>query len=190
MTLHNTDLLAVNDWIANNSADPLQPDLTETVSKRESVQILLNLISEFYSYIDKTEKIQGQPYFGEEITDDGLWEMAQIKELNLPADVRDVHISTWKPGAVVKPHMGPFKGVIRLHIGLHVPAGECWLSLDNKKYYWEEGKAFCFDDTYVHHGKNQTQEDRTILFVNLEREMNTQGNQFALRKMLDDHMHS
>ena len=44
MTLHNTDLLAVNDWIANNSADPLQPDLTETVSKRESVQILLNLM--------------------------------------------------------------------------------------------------------------------------------------------------
>ena len=37
---------------------------------------------------------------------------------------------------------------------------------------------------------NISKEDRTILFVNLEREMNTQGNQFALRKMLDDHMHS
>ena len=149
MTLHNTDLLAVNDWIANNSADPLQPDLTETVSKRESVQILLNLISEFYSYIDKTEKIQGQPYFGEEITDDGLWEMAQIKELNLPADVRDVHISTWKPGAVVKPHMGPFKGVIRLHIGLHVPAGECWLSLDNKKYSLDDDMCVISDHSGV-----------------------------------------
>tara|TARA_B100000424_G_scaffold241914_1_gene210402 strand:+ start:1533 stop:2105 length:573 start_codon:yes stop_codon:yes gene_type:complete len=190
MILHASDLENVNNWIEKNSADPLQPDLTEVVSKRESVSLLLSMLDCFFPYMQQTEKLKDKPYFSDQISDDGLWEMKQIKDFDLPEDVRDVHISTWKPGAVVKPHVGPFKGVIRLHIGLVVPEGDCWLSLDNKKYYWKEGNVFCFDDTYLHHGKNNTKEDRVVLFVNLERQMKTQGNQNAIRKMLDDYMPS
>ena len=190
MILHASDLENVNNWIKENSLDPLQADLTETVSKRESVFLLLSMLDCFYPYIKQTEKLKDKPYFSDSISDDGLWEMKEIKDFDLPEDVRNIHISTWKPGAVVKPHIGPFKGVISLHIGLVIPEGDCWLSLDNKKYYWEEGSVFCFDDTYWHYGENNTEKDRVILFVNLERKMKTQGNQLALRKMLNENMHS
>ena len=39
MILHASDLENVNNWIEKNSADPLQPHLTEVVSKRESVSL-------------------------------------------------------------------------------------------------------------------------------------------------------
>ena len=86
--------------------------------------------------------------------------------------------------------MGPFKGVIRLHIGLHIPPGNCWLSLDGNKHYWKESEVFAFDDTYLHYGANKTEEDRVILYVDLERKMNTESNQLALRKMLKENMYS
>jgi hypothetical protein len=186
---HKSDLRYLNKWIDDNSADPNTPVLTDAVIDRHSVSQLLSAVYALSSYIDQTERVQGKPYFSEEITDDGLWEMANIQEHSFPDDVKHVSISTWKPGAVVKPHMGPFKGVIRLHIGLHIPPGDCWLSLDGKKHYWKEGEVFAFDDTYLHYGANETDEDRVILYVDLERKMNTEANQLALRKILNENMY-
>ena len=186
---HKSDLRYLNKWIDDNSADPNTPVLTDAVIDRHSVSQLLSAVYALSSYIDQTERVQGKPYFSEEITDDGLWEMAKIQEHSFPADVKHVSISTWKPGAVVKPHMGPFKGVIRLHIGLHIPPGDCWLSLDGKKHYWKEGEVFAFDDTYLHYGANETDEDMVILYVDLERKMNTEANQLALRKILNENMY-
>ena len=51
MILHASDLENVNNWIKENSLDPLQADLTETVSKRESVFLLLSMLDCFYPYI-------------------------------------------------------------------------------------------------------------------------------------------
>ena len=48
MILHASDLENVNNWIEKNSADPLQPDLTEVVSKRESVSLLLSMLDCFF----------------------------------------------------------------------------------------------------------------------------------------------
>ena len=174
----------VNNWVIDNSADPSTPILTDAVIDRHSVSQLLSAVYALSSYIDQTEKVQGKPYFSEKVTDDGLWEMKHIQKHNFPPDVKNVSISTWKPGAVIKPHRGPFKGIIRLHIGLHIPPGDCWLFLEGKKHYWKQGEVFAFDDTYVHHGANKTEEDRVILYVDLERKMNTESNQLALRKML------
>ena len=178
---HQEQLKYLNNWVINNSADPSTPVLTDAVIDRHSVSQLLSAVYALSSYIDQTEKVQGKPYFSEEITDDGLWEMANIQEHNFPDDVKHVSISTWKPGAGVKPHIGPFKGVSRMHIAIHKPPGNCWLSLDGNKHYWKEGEVFAFDDTYLHYGANKTEEDRVILYVDLERKMNTESYQLALR---------
>jgi len=186
---HQHQLKNLNKWIVDNSVDPNTAVLTDAVIDRHSVSQLLSSVYDLSSYINQTEKVQGKPYFSEEITDDGLWEMANIQEYSFPADVKHVSISTWKPGAVIKPHMGPFKGVIRLHIGLHIPPGNCWLFLDGKKHYWKEGEVFAFDDTYLHYGANETDEDRVILYVDLERKMNNESNQLALRNLLNENMY-
>ena len=80
MILHASDLENVNSWIEKNSADPLQPDLTEIVSNRESVSLLLSMLDCFFPYIQQTERLKDKPYFSNEISDDGLWEMKQIKD--------------------------------------------------------------------------------------------------------------
>ena len=71
----------LNKWIEKNSADPLQPDLTEVVSKRESVSLLLSMLDCFFPYMQQTEKLKDKPYFSDQISDDGLWEMKQIKDI-------------------------------------------------------------------------------------------------------------
>jgi len=79
--------------------------------------------------------------------------------------------SFMKPGAYVPPHNDPAKGVIRYHLGLKVPkeSEKCFINVDGRKYNWEEGKGVIFDDVYDHWVRNDTDETRVILFVDILR---------------------
>ena len=39
--------------------------------------------------------------------------------------------------------------------------------INNKKYTWSEGKDILFDDTYIHHVENNTNEIRVVLFLDI-----------------------
>lgn len=73
------------------------------------------------------------------------------------------------------PHYGPFKGILRYHLGLMIPNGsdnekaECYISVDNNKYYWKEGHGVLFDETYKHYVFNNTNQKRVILFLDVIR---------------------
>lgn len=79
--------------------------------------------------------------------------------------------SVLSPYGVIHPHYGVTKGMLNCHLGLVVPKDgkKCWIKLDGHKLYWQEGKAFVFDDTYRHSVENDTDELRAILFIQFER---------------------
>lgn len=76
------------------------------------------------------------------------------------------------PGGHLHPHRDPFAGSLRLHIGLQTPNDDgCWIDVDGTRYSWRDGESVMFDETYIHTARNETQEQRVILFCDVERPM-------------------
>ena len=74
------------------------------------------------------------------------------------------------PQSAVGKHRDPFAGSLRYHLGLVTPnSDECRIFIDGNQYSWRDGEDLVFDETYVHHFENRTDETRIILFCDFER---------------------
>lgn len=74
------------------------------------------------------------------------------------------------PGARLGAHRDPFAGSLRYHLGLVTPnSPECYITVDGQDYYWKNGEAVMFDETFVHTAENRTQVTRLILLCDIER---------------------
>jgi beta-hydroxylase len=80
-------------------------------------------------------------------------------------------ISILSPRKHILDHRGPYKGVLRYHLGLIVPkdAEACRIRVGDDVRHWEEGKSLMFDDTFNHEVWNDTDETRVVLFVDVMR---------------------
>jgi aspartyl/asparaginyl beta-hydroxylase (cupin superfamily) len=80
-------------------------------------------------------------------------------------------ISILSPRKHILDHRGPYKGVLRYHLGLIVPkdAESCRIRVGDDIRHWEEGKSMIFDDTFNHEVWNDTDETRVVLFVDIMR---------------------
>ena len=93
------------------------------------------------------------------------------------------------PGSKLGKHRDPFAGSLRYHLGLITPNSDaCWIRVDGNPYSWRDGEGVVFDETYIHWVENGTDQDRIILFADLERPMKyrwAQGlNRFVARTLL------
>jgi len=79
--------------------------------------------------------------------------------------------SILSPRKHILDHRGPYKGVLRYHLGLIVPsdAEACRIRVGNDIRHWQEGKSMVFDDTFNHEVWNDTDETRVVLFVDVLR---------------------
>jgi len=79
--------------------------------------------------------------------------------------------SILSPRKHILDHRGPYKGVLRYHLGLIVPedAPSCRIRVGEDIRHWEEGKSLIFDDTFNHEVWNDTDETRVVLFVDVMR---------------------
>lgn len=79
--------------------------------------------------------------------------------------------SILSPGKHIPPHRGPYKGLLRCHLGLRIPGppGAARLRVGTTSATWEEGRALIFDDTLEHEAWNDTEEDRVVLFIDFLR---------------------
>lgn len=68
-------------------------------------------------------------------------------------------------------HRGPYKGVLRYHLGLRIPepADSCGIRVGDEVAHWQEGKSLLFDDTYQHEAWNDTDGVRVVLFMDVVR---------------------
>jgi beta-hydroxylase len=74
------------------------------------------------------------------------------------------------PGARLVAHRDPFAGSLRYHLGLSTPNSEdCCITVDGQLYFWKDGEPVVFDETYIHRAENQTDQQRLILFCDIER---------------------
>jgi ornithine lipid ester-linked acyl 2-hydroxylase len=124
-----------------------------------------------------------------EITDDDRWKtyflygygfQAKLGVESCPrtaALMREIPGMTTAMFSILSPrkhilnHRGPYKGVLRYHLGLIVPedAPSCRIRVGEDFRHWEEGRSMVFDDTFNHEVWNDTDETRVVLFVDVLR---------------------
>jgi beta-hydroxylase len=85
--------------------------------------------------------------------------------------MKTAFFSILAPGKHLPAHRGPYKGVMRYHLGLLIPepADKCAIRVDQETRHWTEGKSMIFDDTYEHEAWNDTTGTRVVLFVDFVR---------------------
>src|SRR6202167_1845053 len=124
-----------------------------------------------------------------EITDDDRWKtyflygygfQAKLGVESCPrtaALMREIPGMTTAMFSILSPrkhildHRGPYKGVLRYHLGLIVPrdAESCRIRVGENIRHWEQGESMIFDDTFNHEVWNDTDETRVVLFVDVLR---------------------
>jgi ornithine lipid ester-linked acyl 2-hydroxylase len=85
--------------------------------------------------------------------------------------VRQAMFSILAPGKHIPPHRGPYKGLLRYHLGLIIPGpeGSCRIRVGSDVRSWKEGKSMIFDDSNEHEVWNETDSFRVVLFVDFVR---------------------
>jgi beta-hydroxylase len=80
-------------------------------------------------------------------------------------------ISILSPRKHILDHRGPYKGVLRYHLGIIVPkdAEACRIRVGDDIRHWEAGKSMIFDDTFNHEVWNDADETRVVMFVDILR---------------------
>ncbi len=74
------------------------------------------------------------------------------------------------PGATLVRHRDPYAGSLRYHLGLFTPNDPgCYIDVDGQRYHWKDGEAVMFDETFIHHASNTTDQQRVVLFCDVER---------------------
>jgi ornithine lipid ester-linked acyl 2-hydroxylase len=91
--------------------------------------------------------------------------------------MRTAMFSILAPRYHIPPHKGPTRAVIRAHLALKVPVDreQVWLRVDDQILHWKEGKVVLFDDSYEHEVRNDTDETRAVLFIDIDRPMDRIG---------------
>jgi len=89
--------------------------------------------------------------------------------------VKAAMFASLPPGATLVRHRDPYAGSLRYHIGLSTPNDpKCFIDVDGERYFWKDGEAVIFDETYIHFAANETDKQRIILFCDVERPVHTQ----------------
>ena len=84
--------------------------------------------------------------------------------------VKGAMFAMLSPKSTLNPHRDPFAGSLRYHLGLVTAnSDKCWISVDGQRYWWKDGEAVLFDETYIHSVENDTDVTRIILLADIER---------------------
>ena len=98
--------------------------------------------------------------------------------------------SVLEPHQHIKAHWGYWKGFVRYHLGVIIPNDncdrKCWIRINpdapaqggdrsqieqGDTYYWRNGQAVLFDDTFLHDAANESDQVRVVLFLDVARKM-------------------
>ena len=84
--------------------------------------------------------------------------------------VKAAMFASLPPGARLVRHRDPYAGSLRYHLGLATPnSPDCYIVVDGERYFWKDGEATMFDETFIHYAENRTDRPRVVLFCDVER---------------------
>jgi len=87
-------------------------------------------------------------------------------------DLFQAFFSILDGGKSVPAHYGPYRGYIRYHLGLIVPAeNPPSIRVKDQHYTWKEGESVLFDDSWNHEVYNEAKDRRVVLIVDVRRPM-------------------
>ncbi len=93
-----------------------------------------------------------------------------------------------RPGSRLNPHRDPYAGSLRLHLGLVTAnSAACYICVDGEKYFWRDGDAVVFDETYIHYVENNTDVNRIILLCDVDRPLKTRVMR-AVNRWMSEHV--
>ncbi|MDT8282008.1 MAG: aspartyl/asparaginyl beta-hydroxylase domain-containing protein, partial [Gammaproteobacteria bacterium] len=94
--------------------------------------------------------------------------------------MRTAMFSILAPHYHIPAHKGPTRAVIRAHLGLRIPTDwqKVWIRVDDQILHWKEGEVVLFDDSYDHEVRNDSDETRAVLFIDIDRPMDRIGTLF------------
>jgi beta-hydroxylase len=95
--------------------------------------------------------------------------------LRMIPSVKGAMFASLEPGGRLVIHRDPYAGSLRYHLGLITPKspGQCRILVDGEPYTWRDGEDVLFDETFLHYAENTTQDNRIILFCDVERPLHT-----------------
>jgi aspartate beta-hydroxylase len=80
--------------------------------------------------------------------------------------------SILEPGKSIPLHEGPYLGYLRYHLGIHIPKNNPpHIIVNNQPYTWREGEAVLFDDSWPHEVRNNSDDHRAVLIIDVLRPM-------------------
>jgi aspartate beta-hydroxylase len=90
------------------------------------------------------------------------------------SNVLSASFSFLAPGKHIPSHRGPFRGVVRCHLGLSMPRDAdgrlgAILWIDGKEHRLDDGDYLVWDDTYTHEVLNGTNDVRIALLLDIWR---------------------
>lgn len=193
-------LRKIDRFMADQSLIPNDPVLDsalfpwiETLEQNwREIQSELNTILLYRDEIPRFQDLSPDQY---KISPDDLWKTFALYGFGYRAELncqlcpkttailetipklKTAFFSILAPGKHVPRHKGVTKGFVRCHLGLQVPKEKekCFMDVDGHICVWEEGRAFVFDDTFPHEVRNDTDEERVVLLIDVERPMTRKG---------------
>jgi hypothetical protein len=153
------------------------------------------IIHEFKSYKNRPECIRKtNPGYKIEINSskDNCWRAIYLKKMGKIQDelipffpittellkdkqIHNAIFSILDPGVEISEHKGYYKGYLRYHLGVVIPdkTDKAYIVCGGEKYTWKEREGILFDDMYLHHVKNPTNQRRVVLYLDVKRESNS-----------------
>ncbi len=93
-----------------------------------------------------------------------------VEILRSVPEVKAASFTLLPAGGTIGKHRDPLAGSLRYHLGLVTPSSDrCTIWIDGEPYSWRDGEDVLFDETYIHWARNDTDQDRIILFCDVER---------------------
>lgn len=152
-------------------------------------QVIRSELDNILKYKDNLPNFQDISTEQKSITCDDLWKTYFLYGYGIKAEgncqrcpettkliekipgMKTAFFSILLPGKHIPEHRGPYKGVIRYHLGLIIPEPkeDCQIRVGDETRYWQEGKSLIFDDSFPHEAWNNTNGIRVVLFLDIVR---------------------
>jgi beta-hydroxylase len=136
---------------------------------KDRIPAMEQLDSKYNALSDNTWKVFFLRLFNNDLKNGDLCPetMKLIKQCK---GIKTAFFSTLKPKTRLNPHEGEYLSIYRYHLGLIIPEPDkCFIRIKDNILRWKEGEGFMFDDTHTHGAINNGDTDRTILFLDIER---------------------
>jgi ornithine lipid ester-linked acyl 2-hydroxylase len=150
----------------------IRQELDEVLTHREDIPNFQD-ISPDQAHLAKADKWKTFFFFAYGLDAPGNCERCPgtAKLLKAVPGAKTAFFSILSAHSHIPEHCGPYKGVIRYHLGLIVPKPEsaCRIRVGDTIAHWEEGKSMFFDDTFPHEVWNDTAGLRVVLFMDVLR---------------------